>query len=198
MNPKKPTNHSTILLTFDIEDYFQVENLRPWYPPETWDNQELRVEKNTHKILNLLDSIELKNPIKPNKPKELNKPANPKATFFILGWLAQRLPNLVHEIQNRGHEIASHGFNHLMCNQMNTRELQKDLIRSKQILEDITGEEVTGYRAPNFSITDQSLKLIQNCGYKYDSSYNDFSKHGRYGYISINGQSNANTIFYIR
>ena len=191
MNPSNPTIQNTILLTFDIEDWFQVENLRPWFPPSTWDNQELRVEKNTHKILDLLDSIELLNT---SKSKE---PTHPKATFFVLGWLAQRLPKLVREIQNRGHEIASHGFNHLMCNQMNTSEFKEDLSRSKQILEDITGEEVTGYRAPNFSINDLSIQLIQNCGFKYDSSYNDFSKHGRYGYISINGQNNSKTKCYI-
>jgi polysaccharide deacetylase family protein (PEP-CTERM system associated) len=164
-----------MLLTFDIEDWFQVENLRPWFPPTVWDNQQLRVEKNTCKLLDLLDSITL--------PYNL---AKPKGTFFILGWIAQRLSGLVREIQIRGHEVASHGYNHLMCTHLDPKDLKEDLIKSKGTIEGITGVEVRGYRAPNFSISDTALKLIQDSGYKYDSSYNNYSKHKRYGTITLN------------
>jgi polysaccharide deacetylase family protein (PEP-CTERM system associated) len=167
----------TILLTFDVEDWFQVENLRPHFPPTTWGQQELRVEQNTNKLLDLLDSVTLSSP----------DSENPKATFFILGWIARRLPHMVRRIQSRGHEVASHGFNHLMCNQMDPESLKRDLIQSKKTIEDITGVEVRGYRAPNFSISATAIDLIHKSGYSYDSSYNNFSKHGRYGTISLNG-----------
>ena len=214
----------TILITIDVEDWFQVENFRPWIPFETWDQRELRVEQNTHKLLNLFDSIELKAHC--SKLKEANdltlstKPApppeatgqiaeesmersaisyqlsamsyeksHPKVTFFILGWIADKLPHLIREIHSRGHEVASHGFNHKLCSQLSDAEFKKDLIDSKKKLEDITGAPVAGYRAPNFSINDDSLKLIEDSGYLYDSSYNSFSLHGRYGKASLNGSS---------
>ena len=175
MDPSPPT----ILLTFDVEDWFQVENLRPHFPPGTWDHMELRVEKNTNKILDLLDSIAI-SPFS-------TTPTNPKATFFILGWMAKRLPNLVREIKARGHEVASHGYNHLMCNQLEAKNLKYDLIQSKKVLEDIVGVEVGGYRAPSFSINNAAIELIRHSGYRYDSSYNNFNKHGRYGAIALNG-----------
>lgn len=167
-----------ILLTIDVEDWFQVENLRPWFPPNAWDKQKLRVEKNTIKILNLLDSFTT---------------TEPKATFFILGWIADKLPNLVREIHQRGHEVASHGYGHMMCNHLNPNDLNKDLTRSKHLLENIINCEVKGYRAPNFSINENILKSIKKAGYKYDSSYNNFSKHGRYGKLLINGTKNKGT-----
>lgn len=110
-----------------------------------------------------------------------------KSTFFVLAWLAERLPHLVRELQARGHEVASHGYNHELPNSLSPKDLKKDLIDSKKLLEDIIGEAVTGYRAPSFAINDNILKTIANCGYHYDSSYNSFSMHGRYGSISLNG-----------
>lgn len=164
-----------ILLTIDVEDWFQVENLRPWFPPDTWNRQQLRVERNTHDILDTLDAITVAHP---------TNPTTPKATFFILGWIAERLPGLVREIHKRGHEVASHGHGHMMCNQLDPGELEQDLIQSKKTLEDIIGSEVRGYRAPNFSTSDLALELTRKCAYRFDSSYNDFSRHGRYGTIS--------------
>jgi polysaccharide deacetylase family protein (PEP-CTERM system associated) len=110
-----------------------------------------------------------------------------QATFFVLGWLAERLPHLVREIHSRGHEIASHGYNHSLCNQQSHADLKKELIESKKLLEDITGVQIFGFRAPNFSINNEILKIIKECSYLYDSSYNSFSLHGRYGKISLNG-----------
>jgi polysaccharide deacetylase family protein (PEP-CTERM system associated) len=112
---------------------------------------------------------------------------SPKATFFVLGWIAERLPNLVREIRARGHEIASHGHGHELCSQCSTDDLKEDLAKSKKLLEDITGERVYGYRAPSFSISQDVLQMIAEAGYLYDSSYNSFAMHGRYGKISLNG-----------
>ena len=156
----------TVCLTFDIEDWFQVENLRKVFPPETWDKQELRVEKNTHKILDILEEH------------------NIKATFFVLGWIAERVPKLVKEISKRGHEIASHGYGHLLNYNLSREQLKQDLLKSKKVLEDITGKTVIGYRAPSFSISDELMKLLAELGFRYDSSFNDFAKHDRYGKLS--------------
>ncbi len=161
----------SILLTFDIEDWFQVENFKACIPFATWDSRELRVEGNTHRILDLLDA----------------SPARPahRATFFVLGWIAERLPGLVREIRARGHEVASHGFNHELCYREDEEALKSDLTRSKKLLEDITGEPVKGYRAPSFSVDDRVLGMIESCGYLYDSSFNSFGLHDRYGQMDL-------------
>lgn len=161
-----------IYLTFDVEDWFQVENLRSLYPPETWEKQKLNVEDSTDIILNLLDKH------------------NVKATFFILGWIAERKPDLVKKIHNKGHEIASHGYGHLLNYNLSKKELEEDLKKSKFIIEDLIGEEVVGYRAPSFSISDELLDILYNLGYKYDSSYNAFSIHDRYGKIELENENN--------
>ena len=115
-------------------------------------------------------------------------PREIKATFFVLGWIAERLPNYGKEVRHRGHEIASHGYNHDLCGTINHNDLKQDLIKSKKLLEDITGTEIYGYRAPSFSIDNDILNVIQDCGYLYDSSYNSFGLHGRYGKVNLNGQ----------
>ncbi|OQX09287.1 MAG: polysaccharide deacetylase [Desulfobacteraceae bacterium IS3] len=150
-----------ILITVDVEDWFQVENFKNWIPFSSWASREIRVEKNTHVLLDLLDSR--------------------RATFFILGWLAERFPALVREIYDRGHEVASHGYDHHLCNRQTRADLTNDLSDSKKRLEDIIGAAVTGYRAPSFSIDNDILKIIEACGYGYDSSFNSFGMHGRYG-----------------
>ncbi|MBF0468885.1 MAG: DUF3473 domain-containing protein [Desulfamplus sp.] len=158
-----------ILLTFDVEDWFQVENFKGYIPFSSWDSYELRVEKNTHEILDLLDSFSF----------------SVKATFFVMGWIAQKLPQLVREIQSRGHEVASHGLNHHLCAELSPGALAADLEQSKKLLEDITGIPIAGYRAPSFAINNDILKLIKDAGYMYDSSYNSFGMHGRYGKIDL-------------
>ena len=161
--------NKTILLTFDVEDWFQVENFKEYIPFSSWDSNELRVERNTNKILDILDSFTFK----------------PRATFFILGWIAKKVPNLVTEINKRDHEVASHGNLHNLCTNQNPDELLQDLTYSKKFLEDISGKQISGYRAPNFSITPTALDQIKKAGYLYDSSYNSFSGHGRYGTIDL-------------
>jgi peptidoglycan-N-acetylglucosamine deacetylase len=218
-----------ILLTVDVEDWFQVENFKPWIPYSSWESCELRAERNTHRILDLLDEAScqrsaigvqlskqpasgFQNPASTENPafdsnpqqatcnmqlvsdhgqpttRNLPTKDSPKATFFVLGWLAERLPHLIHEIQARGHEVASHGYHHELCSSQSLRDLERDLFDSKNLLEDTIGAPVYGYRAPSFSATNDMLKIIQQSGYLYDSSYNSFSPHGRYGKMSFNGK----------
>ncbi|MFX0204280.1 MAG: DUF3473 domain-containing protein [Candidatus Hodarchaeota archaeon] len=173
------TNNPSILLTIDVEDWFQVENFKQWIPFSSWPNRELRVEENTHHLLDLLDSYNGTGTMH-SKPSE-----KPRATFFVLGWIAKRIPHLVREIHSRGHEVASHGYYHNLCNQGSTEELRRDLWYSKKLLEDIVGLPVYGYRAPSFTINNDVLKIIEECGYLYDSSFNSFASHGRYGQLDL-------------
>ncbi len=170
-----------ILLTFDVEDWFQVENFKTYIDFSAWDSFELRVETNTIKILDLLDSFSFQ----------------PKATFFILGWIAEKLPNLILEIYKRGHEVASHGFNHHLSTHLSQQNLEDDLKSSKYLLEDIINTNVNGYRAPSFAINETILKKIQEVGYNYDSSFNSFSGHGRYGSIDLSCATKNNAAYKI-
>ena len=169
LNTTESAEKKSILLTFDVEDWFQVENFKDYIPFDSWDSRELRVEKNVHNILDLLDSF----------------PFKPKATFFVLGWIAGKLPAMVREIRDRGHEIASHGNHHHLCTRQSFKTLEQDLKSGKALLEDIIGCEVFGYRAPSFAINNDILKIIKDTGHLYDSSYNSFSLHERYGRIHL-------------
>ena len=219
----------SILLTFDVEDWFQVENLKKCIPFSSWPSCELRVEKNVHKILNLLDSIKLAKPTNLTNPNRLmnhqssvfdaengpqpsivlprdfslatdkkgpslaqpSAPCGPlRSTFFVLGWVAERLPGLIREIQARGHEVASHGYRHQLCEGQSADDLKNDLVKSKKLLEEVTGNPVYGYRAPSFSINHDILKIIKDAGYFYDSSFNAFKLNRRYGQISLTDNGN--------
>lgn len=152
-------------LTFDLEDYYHVAAFDQVITFNDWDSMESRIEKNCEKILSLLDEFKI------------------KATFFVLGWIAERHPILIRTIYNEGHEISSHGFNHQMIQQLTREAFQNDISKSKIILEDIIGRSIKGYRAPTFSITPSSLwalNIIREQGYLYDSSIFPI-KHDRYG-----------------
>lgn len=153
----------TVCITIDVEDWFQAENLRAAHPPGSWDSRESRVEASTWRILDVLSEASI------------------PATFFVLGWIADKKPALVRDIADAGHEVASHGYGHIMNNLLSEPELRKDLSESKKLLEDLTGTEVRGYRAPCFSVSDRLLELLFETGYRYDSSLNPFSIHDRYG-----------------
>ena len=143
------------ILTIDVEDYFQVDNLREAVNFSDWDKFESRVVGNTEKIIKILDS------------------ADTKATFFILGWVAERFPELIKKIHDLGHEIAGHGLNHQLVTTQNQKQFREDIRKAKEILENIIGEPICGYRAPTFSITKESewaLDILIEEGYKYDSS----------------------------
>ena len=168
-----------ILLTIDVEDWFQVENFKPWITYSSWASRESRVKKNTHQLLDLFDSF--------NTPHTTDKThcSKPRVTFFILGWIAEKFPDLVREIHKRGHEVASHGYHHHLCAKVPRGELINDLTGSRKLLEDITGATVFGYRAPSFSISDEILETIEASGYHYDSSFNSFDMNERYGQVDF-------------
>jgi polysaccharide deacetylase family protein (PEP-CTERM system associated) len=142
-------------LTIDVEDYFQVTAFERSVDRESWDAFPLRVEDNTARVLDMLDAHEV------------------KATFFILGWVAERVPHLVRRIEEQGHEIACHGYGHELIYRIGPARFRDDVRRAKNILQDITGNPVFGYRAPSYSITRQSLwalDILVDEGFSYDSS----------------------------
>lgn len=173
-----------VLLTVDVEDWYQVENFKSYIPFSSWPYCESRVEQNTHLLLDLLDSR-----LQAGGEHAGYSPADnlvsTKATFFVLGWLARRMPALVREIQTRGHEVASHGYHHKMCGECTLEELKRDCLESRLLLEDITGVPIRGYRAPSFSVNADALKVVEDCGYRYDSSFNSFAVNSRYGRLDL-------------
>ena len=143
------------ILSFDVEEHFQVSAFWSDARRQQWDRLESRVEQNTLRLAELLAYAET------------------KATFFILGWVAERHPGLVKALVKQGHEIASHGYGHELVSRQTENEFRDDVRRSKRILEELTGAMVFGYRAPSFSITDRTpwaLPILVEEGYLYDSS----------------------------
>ncbi len=155
-------------MSIDVEDWFHVENLRPVIPRETWSERELRVERNTDRMLELM----------------ANAPGDVRCTCFVLGWVAERCAGVVQRIAAAGHEIASHGHGHELLNELSPEAFRDDLERSKGVLEDLTGTEVRGYRAPAFSITDSAIPILQEVGFTYDSSFFPSVAHDRYGKLA--------------
>jgi polysaccharide deacetylase family protein (PEP-CTERM system associated) len=152
-------------LTVDVEDYFQVSAFADSISQHDWDSQPLRVEQNTHKLLDLFDEYQI------------------KATFFVLGWVAERVSDLVLEIAKRGHEVACHGYSHQLVYNQSPEVFRQETIRAKSILEDIIGQSVRGYRAASYSITKRSLwalDILAEAGFDYDSSIFPV-RHDRYG-----------------
>lgn len=155
----------TNYLTIDVEDYFHVSAFEKISTPETWGGRECRVEKNTELILNMLDEY------------------NVKATFFILGWVAERYLQLSKTIAERGHEIASHGYLHQRVALQDRETYRADIRRGKSLLEDQIGAAVLGYRAPSYSITRETswaFDELLEAGFQYDSSIFPM-KHDFYG-----------------
>jgi polysaccharide deacetylase family protein (PEP-CTERM system associated) len=155
----------TNALTIDVEDYFQVSAFAPHIDRADWENRECRVERNVQRILDLLDRH------------------NTKATFFTLGWVAQRYPHLVKDIVKRGHELASHGYGHERASDLTEDAFLEDIRSAKAILEDLSGLEVRGYRAPSFSIGKGNLwafDCLANTGHRYSSSIYPIA-HDHYG-----------------
>jgi polysaccharide deacetylase family protein (PEP-CTERM system associated) len=155
----------TNALTIDVEDYFQVSAFAPHIARTEWDQRECRVERNMDRILGLLARHQT------------------HATFFTLGWIAERYPQLVRRIVDEGHELASHGYGHQRASDLSRDEFREDVTRAKALLEDIGGQAVWGYRAPSFSIGDGNLwalDVLQEAGYRYSSSIYPV-RHDHYG-----------------
>lgn len=148
------------MLSFDVEEHFQVAAFWSVARRREWNRLASRVENSSMKIAELLSEH------------------STKATFFVLGWVAERHPELVKRLAQQGHEIASHGYGHELVHTQTPTEFRQDVRRSKQILEDLIGRQVAGYRAPSFSISSRTpwaIPVLIEEGYQYDSSiYNRF------------------------
>lgn len=152
-------------LTVDVEDYFHVSALAPSIPRESWASRETRVVGNTQRLLDIFEQFGV------------------QGTFFILGWVAERYPQLIRDIAARGHEIACHGFSHRLVYEQSREEFREETLRSKQLLEEVTGAPILGYRAASYSIVRKSLwalDIIADLGFSYDSSIFPV-RHDRYG-----------------
>lgn len=154
------------LASFDVEDWFHAENIRPSLGNPDWSALEGRVERNTHDLLDILGDV------------------GGKSTFFVLGWVARRYPALVRRIVDEGHELASHTDTHRQLWSLPRPQLEEELTRSRASLEDVSGTRVLGVRAPNFSISDEVLDAMAHAGYWYDSSFFALRAHRRYGRLS--------------
>ena len=152
-------------LTIDVEDWFQVSALAPHIDRAHWDRTHCRVEANIERLLLALERHQA------------------RATFFTLGWIAERYPALVRNIVAAGHELASHGYGHLRVSDQTRAEFLDDITRAKALLEDLGGVKVTGYRAPSFSIGKSNLwafDVLREAGYDYSSSVYPV-QHDHYG-----------------
>ncbi len=155
----------TNAMSVDVEDYFQVAAFDDIINRSDWDSLPHRVNNNTHKILDIFDQQGI------------------KATFFVLGWVAERYPELVTRIITEGHELASHGYAHQRATRQSRQEFKEDIVKAKKILEDLSGVAVKGYRAPSYSINKSNLwvhdELLES-GHQYSSSVYPV-KHDLYG-----------------
>ena len=152
-------------MTVDVEDYFQVQAFAPYVDRSDWDNLPSRVQANTDRILEVFEQ------------------AGVKATFFTLGWVAERFPDIVRDIVGGGHELASHGYGHQLVHDLSPAAFRDDLLRAKGILESLGGVEIRGYRAPTFSIgsrNEWAYDVLAETGHRYSSSVYPV-RHDLYG-----------------
>ena len=159
------TQHPINAMTVDVEDYFQVSAFDSYVNRSTWSDYAGRVEASTDRILALFDQYDV------------------QGTFFTLGWIAEKYPSLVRRIVDSGHELASHGWGHDMVTGLSRDEFAQDIKKAKQTLEDATGAEVNGYRAPSYSFSkknDWAHSVLAEEGYRYSSSVAPI-KHDLYG-----------------
>lgn len=152
-------------MTVDVEDFFHVSAFESVISPSQWKDYQPRVDTNTRRLLDLFAKKEV------------------KSTFFVLGWVAERYPDLIKEIHSQGHEVASHGYAHKRVILLSRDEFLQDIKRSKNHLEDLLGEQIIGYRAPSFSIgysNEWAFEVLAELGFKYSSSTYPV-KHDLYG-----------------
>jgi polysaccharide deacetylase family protein (PEP-CTERM system associated) len=168
---------TSALLTFDVEDWFQVENLRPLFPSSRWDGLPRRVAQSTRTILGLLEERRI------------------RATFFVLGWVARHEPGLIREIAAAGHEVACHGYHHVLPSQLTPAEFREDILAARALLEDLIGAPVVGFRAPSFNIDRERLAILAETGFEYDSSHHPVAWHRRYGRLGNLGSAIAPDVY---
>ncbi|HEX4560960.1 MAG TPA: XrtA system polysaccharide deacetylase [Gemmatimonadales bacterium] len=160
---------TTHYFSVDVEEYFQVSAFEGSVPRDLWERLPSRVEGSVYGILDLLARHDA------------------RGTFFTLGWVAERHPKMIKRIAGAGHEIASHGWDHVRVTQQTPEEFRASVKRSKACLEDLAGAQVLGFRAPSFSIVpgrEWALDILVEEGYRYDSSLFPIRRPGGYGYAS--------------
>lgn len=167
MSRQEQASPPTVVNAFsvDVEDYFQVSLFESTVHRQQWNSLEPRVEGNTDRLLAIFDECGV------------------RSTFFLLGWIAERHPELVRRIHAQGHELAVHGYDHTRITTQTPNEFRRDVQRSKQIIEDLAGERVIGYRAPSYSVVEETiwaLEILGEEGFEYDSSIFPIH-HDRYG-----------------
>ena len=153
------------VMTVDVEDYFQVSAFEPYISRDSWGRLECRVERNVDRILQLFDRHGV------------------KATFFTLGWIAERYPQMVRRMVAQGHELASHGWSHVRVTQQDQDAFRQDIVRTRALLEDVSGQEILGYRAASYSIGADNLwalDVLRETGHLYSSSIYPI-RHDLYG-----------------
>lgn len=163
--PLPPPGTVVNALSIDVEDYFHVSAFAPYIPRSSWEDQPHRIEGNIDRILGILDEADV------------------TATFFTLGWIADRYPHMVRRIVEQGHELASHGYGHERATAHEPDSFRADVALAKAVLEDVAGVEVQGYRAPSFSIDDTNrwaYDCLAGAGYRYSSSIYPI-RHDHYG-----------------
>lgn len=171
-------SQTTVCLSFDLEEHFQVVAFDSPMRRRHWDRFESRVEQNADKILKIL------------------RRRHARATFFVLGWVAERHPTLIQRLVDEGHEVAAHGYSNEAITAQTPRQFREDVRKTKAILEDLTGRAVVGYRAPNFSFSDEALwalPILVEEGYGYDSSVLPRHFHTKYEAHTSAGMSRIMT-----
>jgi polysaccharide deacetylase family protein (PEP-CTERM system associated) len=156
-------------LSIDLEDWFCVYNFKSTIKYGEWCAQDTRVIESTNKILDVLKKHET------------------KATFFVLGWIAERVPYLISNIENNGHEIASHGYSHRLITEMTPEEFEEDLEKAFEVTKECVNQDIIGFRAPSFSLVEKTiwaLDILNKFGFKYDSSVFPVGFHPDYGMTS--------------
>lgn len=166
MSPRDGTDGAIVnALTIDVEDYFQVSAFAAHIPRASWDSLPCRVERNIDHILLLLADADV------------------RATFFTLGWIGERYPEMIRRIVDGGHELASHGYEHFRATEQGYGQFLADIRLAKAVLEDTSGGRVNGYRAPSFSVGARNkwaFEAIAEAGYRYSSSVYPI-RHDHYG-----------------
>lgn len=158
-------------ISIDLEEWFCVYNLKEKIKKDAWESMESRVKMNTEKLLDLFDIYDT------------------KATFFVLGWVAERYPDLITEIEYRGHEIATHGYSHSLITDMTREEFKEDIRKAIEVTQKNIKQKIIGFRAPSFTITKKTLwalDILQELNLKYDSSVFPVSFHPDYGISDAN------------
>lgn len=153
-------------MSIDLEDWFCAHNLSSAIPGEDWGRCELRVVGNTRRILALLARCDT------------------RATFFVLGWIAERVPDLIREIERAGHEIATHGYSHTLLTEMTPEAFEEDLKKALEVTQGLAAQKILGFRAPSFTIVGKTLwavDILARHGIRYDSSLFPVSLHPDYG-----------------